>query len=108
MKQTISEIGALINSGAAWIIGVSIGLIGKISYELYMKRSLSILQWIAVIGMSIISGYLMSTYCQSNHLTTESQFLVPIATLLGEKVFIYLMENYQRIVRGIVKVFMKK
>ena len=95
MKQIILHLFDLLSESWTWIIGIAIGLIGKISYEIYMKRTLTILQWIAVIGMSIVSGYVTSFYCMSNGWNAESQFLVPIATLLGEKFFIYIIENHR-------------
>ena len=36
-----------------WVFGIFIGVLGKISYELYMKRTITVIQWIAVIGLSI-------------------------------------------------------
>ena len=108
MKQITLHLLDLLSESWTWIIGIAVGLIGKISYEIYMKRTLTILQWLAVIGMSIVSGYLTSIYCMNHGWHTESQFLVPIATLLGEKLFIYLIENHKRILNSILIPFTKK
>ena len=40
--------------------------------------------------------------------TDLSQVIVPLATLFGEKVVVYIMENYKTILGGIVAIFRKK
>lgn len=101
----ISDIISDVNS---WVMGIIIGVLGKISYEIYMKRALSVLQWIAVIGLSIFCGYQTAIYCQTHGHETESTWAVPMATLLGEKIFIYVMSNYKNIFTGILSFFMPK
>jgi hypothetical protein len=91
-----------------WVFGVLIGVMGKISYELYMKRTISVFQWVAVIGLSIFSGYLTSVYCDNAGLEKEASWAVPVATLMGEKVFIYVMANYKKIISGVLSFFMPK
>jgi len=91
-----------------WVFGVLIGVMGKISYELYMKRTITVFQWIAVIGLSIFSGYLTSVYCDNAGLEKEASWAVPVATLMGEKVFIYVMANYKKIISGVLGFFMPK
>lgn len=98
----------LVSDLSSWIFGVIIGVLGKISYEIYMKRTLSVFQWIAVIGLSIFSGYLTSVYCINNGHTLEAQWAVPMATLMGEKIFIYFMSNYKSIFTGVLSFFMPK
>jgi hypothetical protein len=108
MKQVIAEMLKMVQDSGAWIVSISVGIIGKISYEIYMKRTLSIIQWIAIVLMSIISGYLVSVYCRAHAMHDQAQLLVPIATLLGEKIFIFLIENYQRIASSVLNLFVKK
>jgi hypothetical protein len=91
-----------------WVFGIFIGVLGKISYELYMKRTITVIQWIAVIGLSIFSGYLTSVYCENNGHTQEASWAVPMATLMGEKLFLYVMNNYKKIFTGVLSFFMPK
>jgi hypothetical protein len=91
-----------------WVFGILIGVMGKISYEIYMKRTITVMQWIAVIGLSIFSGYLTSVYCENKGYTQEASWAVPMATLMGEKVFIYVMTNYKSIFTRILSFFMPK
>jgi hypothetical protein len=101
-------LGDVLSDSASWAMGIVIGILGKISYEIYMKRALSIIQWIAVIGLSVFCGYQTAIYCQVNGHETESTWAVPMATLMGEKIFIYIMTNYKRILTGVLGFFMPK
>lgn len=103
--EYLSDIISDVNS---WVMGVIIGLLGKISYEIYMKRALTVLQWIAVIGLSIFCGYQTAIYCQMNGHESESTWAVPMATLMGEKIFIYVMTNYKKIFGNLLSFFMPK
>lgn len=108
MEQNwIDDVRHYLTNERTYFIGMSIGLLGKISYEVYKKRALSILQWLAVVGMSIFSGYMMSLYCKAHQLNEASQYLVPIGTLLGEKIFIYLFTNYKSILTGVFNLIIK-
>jgi len=103
-----SYLSDIISDVNSWVMGIIIGVLGKISYEIYMKRALTVLQWIAVIGLSIFCGYQTAIYCQLNGHETESTWAVPMATLMGEKIFIYVMSNYRKIFTGILSFFMHK
>ena len=91
-----------------WVFGIVLGTRGKISYMLYMKRTLTVLQWVAVIGLSVFSGYMTSIYCENNGYSVEASWAVPMTTLMGEKLFIYVMGNYKKIFTGILSFFMPK
>lgn len=91
-----------------YVVSIGVGLIAKISYDLYMKRTLSFIQWVAVIALSVVCGYLTSAYCISYGKHELSQILVPLATLFGEKVVQYVMENYKTILGNIVGLFKRK
>lgn len=98
MSQFWHDSIGILGKFSTWIVSISVGITAKISYEIYVKRTLSILQWFAIIAMSLVSGYMMSVYCHSHGWNSQGQYLVPIATLMGEKIFIYLIENYKSII----------
>lgn len=100
----------LIKSGT-WLISaisIMIGVVGKICYELAIKRKLSILQWVGVAGVSVFVGYITAVWCNSNDLESQGYVIVPVSTLFGERIVIYLTANYQRILSGLFELFMKK
>jgi hypothetical protein len=104
MERIFEAMTAWIGDLSTWVIGVTIGLLGKISYEMYINRTLSLFQWIAVVGMSIITGYLTGVVCHNNGLINESQYLVPVGTLLGEKTFMYVIGNYKPILDSLLRI----
>lgn len=101
-------LGEIISDVNSWAMGIIIGVLGKISYEIYMKRALTVMQWIAVVGLSIFAGYQTAIYCQTNGYESQSSWAVPMATLMGEKIFIYVMSNYKRFLTGMLSFFMPK
>jgi hypothetical protein len=108
MNQFWEDVGMFIHTYGQFIIGTGLGVIAKLSYDIYMKRTLSILQWISIVGLSVFSGYLMSVFCVSKNMEKEAQYLVPIATLMGEKIVVYLFENYKDIINAFIKVIQPK
>jgi hypothetical protein len=105
--EWIDEVITYSTQQRTYVIGMSIGLLGKISYEIFKKRTLNVVQWLAVVGMSVFSGYMVSVYCHTNGMDASAQFLVPISTLLGEKMFIYLFANYKSILTGVFNLIIK-
>ncbi len=91
-----------------WVFGIVLGTLGKISYMLYMKRTLTVIQWVAVIGLSVFSGYMTSIYCERYGYSVEASWAVPMTTLMGEKLFIYVMANYKKIISGVLSFLMPK
>jgi hypothetical protein len=104
----LTEIGAFFSKSAAWILSIGVGVIAKVSTELLLKRKLSMMQWIGIMGVSIFGGYMMATWCHSHGWVTEGNYLVPLATLFSEKVMIYITTNYRAIIDRIVDAFFKK
>ena len=108
MKAIFIELKEMLSHVNTYVIGVGVGLVAKISYDLYMKRTLTFLQWCAVISLSVCCGYVTSAYCMSSGHQDLAQVLVPLATLFGEKVVVYFMENYKTIFGVILSMFKRK
>jgi hypothetical protein len=108
MKDLLHYFGELLTHVNTYLISIGVGLLAKISYDLYMKRTLSFIQWTAVIAISVFCGYLTSTYCMTYGMSEASQILVPLATLFGEKLIQYVMENHKTILNNLVSMFKRK
>lgn len=94
---------------STWLVGVVVGVLGKISYELSKKRQLSTLQWIGVIGISVFSGYMAGEWCDAYQFNTHQKgLIVPMATIFGERIMQYLVDNYKSILGGVLNIFIKK
>lgn len=108
MEGLLNDIREYLHDVHTYLVSIGVGLIAKISYDLYMKRTLSFIQWVAVIALSVVCGYLTSAYCNASGRQELSQILVPLATLFGEKVVQYVMENYKAILGTFVGLFKRK
>jgi hypothetical protein len=107
LENPYNEITESIVKASAWIASVVVGLLAKISTEVLMKRKLSFLQWMAIVGISVSFGYVTSIFCHSKGLEREGMYIVPMMTLMGEKVVIYLAANYKRILNRIIDAIFK-
>lgn len=75
-----------------------IALIGKISNEILMNRKLSFMSWCAIIGVSMLGAWLMILFCREREYGPEkSGMLVAAATLMSEKIVIYLHQNFKQL-----------
>jgi hypothetical protein len=102
MQNPVEDFYTFIYKFSGFICAIAAGVITKISYEMLMKRKLSIFQWIGIVGISIFFGYLSSVYCMNNALEKQSGWIVPICTLFGEKIMIYLTTHYRGIIDKIM------
>ena len=89
---------AFLSKWIVWIISISVGLIAKISYELSQKRRISVWQALGITGISIFFGYMVSIICVNYGFEKQGQIIVPVATLLGEKISAYIITNFNRLV----------
>lgn len=93
---------------AAWIASIIVGILAKVSTEILMRRRLTFIQWLAIVGVSVFFGYLAAVWCDSNGWQNQGKYLVPLVTLMGEKIMIYLAANYGRVGDHILSIFIKK
>lgn len=102
MQEPANDLLAFIYKFSSFIMSILAGVVTKISYEMLMKRKLSLAQWFGIVGVSIFFGYLCSVYCLNNGLEKQSSWFVPICTLFGEKIMIYLTTHYKTIIEKIL------
>jgi hypothetical protein len=50
----------------------------------------------------VFFGYLTAVYCSNNQMDNQGKWLVPLATLFGEKIMIYLTTHYKAILHKII------
>jgi hypothetical protein len=101
LEEFFSKISAL--------VPIMIGVMAKISHDIMLKKRHSFWQWVGIIGVSIFCGYMVSIFCMGHGYEKQAHILVPLCTLFGEKIMIYVTDNWSRIVDlfvGIIK--MKK
>lgn len=106
--ESQNEIAEFFTRCAAWIASIVVGILAKVSTEILMKRRLTFIQWLAIVGVSVFFGYIAAVWCDSNGFVEQGKYIVPLITLMGEKIMIYLAANYRRIGDAILSIFSKK
>ena len=90
------------------ILSIGIGVLAKVSTEVLLKRKLSMMQWLGIMGVSVFGGYLMATWCQTSGWQEQGYYLVPLATLFSEKITIYITTNYRDILSRLLDLFIRR
>lgn len=108
MQNLQEEIHAIITKCSTGIVGIFVGVIGKISYELAARRKMRFMQWIAIVGVSVFVGYVTWVWCDKSGLKDQMGYIIPVSTLLGEKILIYVTANSNRIFQSVLAIFTKK
>ena len=96
-QDTITQIFEFFARSGMWIVSVLIGIMAKISNEILNGRKLSIWQWLGIVGVSIFFGYMAHQYCESNAMNSSEGYVVPIATLFGGRIMVYITRNFKSI-----------
>lgn len=71
-----------------FFVYVAMGLIGKFSYDMLSGKKISVLKALSSTGMALFVGFLSSMLCVQAGYTTKAAVIVPICTLLSEKIMI--------------------
>lgn len=86
MEQIKNELITFCTKGAAWFFLVILGLMGKFSYDIYTGRKITLSHALASTGLAFFVGYITFILCQRHGLQEDCKWIVPIATLLCDKV----------------------
>jgi polyferredoxin len=103
------EIEAFLSKFGAAVMSALVATIAKISNEILLKRKLSWVAWIAIVGVSLFWAWMGGLFCAwMNYSSFATSLIVGLATLLGEKINIYLAQNYRTIFEKVVNIFIPK
>lgn len=94
---------------AATIASAALAMAGKISNELLMKRKFTWSQWCGIVGISLFWAWMAGLFCrwmQYDYIFTS--IIVGLVTLMGEKINMYVFDNYKDIFSNIIAIFTKK
>ena len=104
-----NEVQAFLSKFGAWIMSAIVATLAKISHEILMKRQLSWMSWLAIIGISLFWAWMAGLFCAENEYNTfSSSFIIGAATIMGEKISLYLMQNYKDIFSKVIGIFSSK
>lgn len=81
---------------------ILLGLIGKLSIDVITGKKITFLQAFASTGAAFFVGIITHFYCATHNLIEEEMYIVPMTTLLSDKIIIAFMSvNYRKIVSDI-------
>lgn len=87
MELLKEEIVAFFSKVWVWGLYILIGLIGKFSHDLIMRKRITWVQAFASIGIALFCGFIASVVCMNNF-PAQAAYIVPIVTLLSEKIIV--------------------
>jgi hypothetical protein len=92
MEQYKAEIIALFTKAWFWLVGVTVGVIGRICYDVMTGKKLTLLQVLATAGVSIAVGCITALWCMSRGFEQfEGAFMVSCCTWMGDKLVVIAM-----------------
>jgi hypothetical protein len=107
--EHLNEVNQFFAKFGAAIMSAFVAVVAKISNEILMRRKLSWFAWIAIVCVSLFWAWMAGMYCVwMSYSPFASSMIVGLSTLLGEKINIYLAQNYKLIFERIIYVFTSK
>ncbi len=76
-----------------WAALITLGLIGKLSYDIKMKKKFTFITFLSTLGIAVFIGYLASAFCIYKGWERQGMLIVPVSTLLSEKGIEILIAN---------------
>jgi len=105
VKESIwEEIGQFFVKNFALIASLIMGTAAKIAIDSAVKKLSKKEIFIKVI-LSFFAGYTASIYMYSHGLENEAKWAVPLITLLGESIVMWVMGHSKRIIESVVYIF---
>lgn len=82
---------------------VSIGLLGLFAEKIRSGKKMGFWQVISTTAIAIFIGYLATVWCINHNLVKESAYIVPVATLMSDKIFTSILSvNWKDIVNTLI------
>lgn len=92
-----------------WLFYILIGMVGKFSYDLGTGKKLSWTKILSSAGIALFVGFISSAICLYNGWNEQAQYVVPIATLLSEKIVLALFSvDYKKLAAEIAQFWANK
>jgi len=89
MSDFKTEAIAFFTKWWAWFFYVTIGILAKLCFELTRRNKIPLSVTIGSAGMAAFVGFLASYWCIT-HSPENGAIIVPIATLLSDKIITFL------------------
>lgn len=104
----LNEFMTLLSKTWIWIVTIMGGIVAKISLDVLNGKQMTFIERVATIGISFFGGYLTAVYCESNNMSDQGKWMVPLATLFSETIIMWTVKNHKRIFFQLLTVFTNK
>lgn len=89
-QDLLQQIAEFLGKWWAWAAWVVMGLVGKMGIDLSKNRKMNFWQWVGSTMVGCFVGYLACVFCQANY-PKQGALIVPIATLISDRVMMFLL-----------------
>lgn len=86
MEHFKEELAYFFTKAWLWCLYILLGLMAKYSYDIIRGRRITLWQALASAGLALFVGVLASLWCINHDMEREGMWIVPIATLMSEKI----------------------
>lgn len=90
MEKWVDELITGFSKIWTWVLYIILGVMGKFSYDALNGRRMSLGVSLGILGLSIFVGAIVSILCVYYEAEKAGAFLVPLCTLLSEKLIVAL------------------
>ena len=90
MPKIFEDIVSFFSKWWVYLFYIVIGILGKFSWDISRRKRITFLSAVSTVGISGFMGYISSVYCSNNALDDKAGYIVPICTLLSDKIITYL------------------
>lgn len=101
------EISQFFGKAALWVGYITLGVMAKLAFDSRTNR-LSRRQIIIKAVLSIFAGYLAAVCCEAFGYSSLGKIIVPVSTLCGEGIVVYIMTNWDKWMDHVLPKWMKK
>lgn len=91
MAEIKEEFLTFISKIWVWILYVLVGLMCKYSLEIRNGKKMTLAQALAGAGIAFFVGFIASVICIQNDMEKQGMWIVPLATLVSDKIVLALM-----------------
>lgn len=103
MEDVKNEIYIFLAKIWMWVAFVFIGVVAKFSYDVSIKKKYTWVTFTAALGIALFVGYITSAWCRYKGWQEEGMFIVPLATLLSEKLVEIAVANAHKLIQHFTK-----
>lgn len=98
------ELGQGLQKIIIWMAYISIGVVTKIAVD-SRANSLTWRQIFVKSVLSIFAGVMAAVFCENTGYVKWAKLIVPVSTLLGEAIVLYLMHNWKQIANKVLPAY---